>query len=139
MRVGFQLMTYIQRNRIGRILAETGVRTERNPDSVRGPDVSFWSYKRVPKSQKIDGYPEVAADLCVEIRSPSNTLRTLQKKATEYLEAGVRMVWIVDPKDESITVYRLPGQGVKRSRDELVDGEDVLPGFSCPASRFFEE
>src|SRR6476620_4317433 len=58
MQVGFQLMTYIQRNKIGRILAETGVRTERNPDSVRGPDISFWSYKRVPKSQKVAGYPE---------------------------------------------------------------------------------
>src|SRR5262245_28484939 len=137
--VAFVLKSFVTGKRIGHVLAETGVRTERDPDSVRGPDVSFWSYKRVPKAAKIIGYPEVAADLCVEIRSPSNTLRRLQRKATEYLQAGVRMVWIVDPKDETVTVYRLPDQGVKRSGDQLIDGEDVLPGFSCPASRFFED
>jgi len=133
------LKSYVTGKRIGHVLAETGVRTERQPDTVRGPDVSFWSYKRVPKSAKIVGYPEVAADLCIEIRSPSNTLRKLQRKTTEYLQAGVRMVWIVDPKEESVTVYRLPDQGVKRSGDQVIDGEDVLPGFSCPASRFFED
>jgi Uma2 family endonuclease len=138
MQVGFLLKSYLAQKSIGRVLAETGVRTEHDPDSVRGPDVSYWSFKRVPKSQKFVSYPKVAADLCVEVRSRSNTLRKLREKVAEYFDAGVRMVWVVDPEDQSVTVYRRPGRGLKLLGNELLDGEDVLPGFSCSVSRFFE-
>src|SRR5262245_8647143 len=138
LQIGFVLKSFLAGKKLGRVLAETGVRTEHDPDSVRGPDVSYWSFKRVPKSQKIVSYPKVAADLCVEVRSPSNTLRKLRGKVAEYLRVGVRMVWIVDPEDQSVTVYRQPGRGLKLRNDQLIDGEDVLPSFSCPVSQFFE-
>jgi Uma2 family endonuclease len=137
MRVGYLIQRYLDEKEIGRVLAETGVRTENDPDSVRGPDVSFWSFDRVPREPEIVGYPEVAADLCVEVRSPSNTFKKLRDKAAEYLRAGVRMVWIVDPDDRSVTVYRQAGRGITISDDAILDGEDVLPGFVCPVSKFF--
>src|SRR5262249_2033223 len=95
--IGFLLKSFLRQSPLGRVVAETGVRTEQGPDSVRGPDVSYWSFKRLPKSQRIVTYPKVAADLCVEIRSPSNTAQKIRDKVAEYLRAGVRVVWVVDP------------------------------------------
>jgi Uma2 family endonuclease len=139
MRVGFRLMTFLEHKDIGRVVTESGVRTEHDPDTVRGPDVSFWSYEKVPIEVEIVGYPEVPADLCIEVRSPSNTVRELREKTAEYLRAGVRLVWIVDPEDRSVTVYRRPGRGVTLSDDEVLDGEDVIPGFACPVTKLFSK
>jgi Uma2 family endonuclease len=132
------LKIFIRSNRIGRVTVESGVRTDRAPDSVRGPDVAFWSYERLPADQTPVGYPDVAADLCVEVRSPSETTRSLRAKAREYLERGVRMVWIVDPDDQTVTVYRRPGEGRVLSEEATLTGEDVLPEFSCRVAEFFE-
>jgi Uma2 family endonuclease len=128
---------FLRDHPIGRAVAETGVRTTRRPDSVRGPDVSFWSYERLPKRVRPKGYPQVPADLCVEVRSPGDSMLKLRAKAREYLNSGVKMVWIVDPKDESVTVYRRPGKGTVLSDGEAISGEDVLPGFECVVSDFF--
>lgn len=136
--VGFLLKSFLQGKNLGRVVSETGVRTEQDPDSVRGPDVSYWSFERLPQDQVIDVWPMVVADLCVEVRSPSNSIRALRDKATEYINAGVRMVWVIEPDDRSVTVYRKRGRGVTLWDDELIDGEDVLPGFTCPVSRLFE-
>ena len=136
--IGSILRAYVRANRLGRVTVESGVRTERSPDSVRGPDVAFWSSERVPLDEDPIGYPEVAADLCVEVRSPSDRMIELRRKAREYLEAGVRMVWIADPEDQSVTVYREPGEGRALSEDATISGDDVLPGFACRVGEFFE-
>jgi Uma2 family endonuclease len=135
--IGFRLMRFLEENRIGTVTAETGVQTEENPDTVRGPDVSFWSFEKVPESAEPEVYADVPADLCVEVRSPSNTAKNLREKADEYLRAGVRMVWVVDPEDRSVTVFRKPGRGTTLWDDEVLEGEDVLPGFACPVSQLF--
>src|SRR5436309_2955465 len=80
--------------RLGRVTVESGLVTERDPDTVRGPDVSYWSYERLPADQEPEGYPEVAADLCVEILSPSNRPGKMREKVREYFDRGVRMVWL---------------------------------------------
>src|SRR5205814_2608128 len=79
----------------GRITVETGVITDRDPDTVRGPDVSYWSYERLPRELVPEGYTEVAPDLCVEILSPHKNMRRLREKLQEYFAREVRMVWIV--------------------------------------------
>ena len=127
--ITFLLKAFVKVHPTGRVIGETGVRTEHDPDSVRGPDVSYWSFKRLPKARKVTTYPKVAADLCVEVRSPTNTLPKLRDKVAEYLRAGVRMVWVV---------YRRAGRGTKLWASEVLDGEDVVPGFSCSVSEFFE-
>jgi Uma2 family endonuclease len=136
--IGSMLRQFARANRLGRVTTESGVRTDRNPDSVRGPDVAFWSYERLPADQNPVGYPQVAADLCVEVRSPGESTRSLRLKAREYLDRGVRMVWIVDPEDQMVSVYRQPGEGRVLSEEATLTGEDVLPEFSCRVAEFFE-
>ncbi len=94
------LRQYARSNRSGRVTVESGLQTEFDPDTVRGPDVAFWSAERLPLDQMPEVYPDVAADLVVEIQSPSSRRQTTQDKIREYLDRGVRMVWIVDPEAE---------------------------------------
>ena len=84
-----------------------------------------------------EGYPDVAADLCVEVLSPGNSLRRIREKLREYFARGVRMVWIIDPEDRTITVYRSVDEGRLLHENATLDGEDVLPGFSCRVAEFF--
>ena len=135
--VAYRVSRFLEDHPLGTVVAETGLQTEEDPDSVRGPDVSFWRFERLPADADPEVYAEVPADLCVEVRSPSNTAKKLREKASEYLKAGVRMVWVVDPEDRCVTVFRKPGRGVSVWDDEVLDGEDVLPGFQCPVSKMF--
>ncbi len=137
-KVAFLLTAHVLATRCGRITVETGVVTERDPDTVRGPDVAFWSVERLPMDQTPEVYPDVAADLVVEIQSPSSRRQTTQDKIREYLDRGVRMVWIVDPEQRTVTVYRQPGEGHLFWHDVTLTGEDVLPGFQCRVAEFFE-
>jgi Uma2 family endonuclease len=136
--IGSILRRFVKEHGLGRVTVESGVRTERDPDTVRGPDVAFWSSERVPLTEKPVGYPEVAADLCVEVVSPHDRISELRRKAGEYLTNGVRMVWIADPQDQSVTIYRMPGEGQLLSDNAEITGEDVLPGFRCRIGEFFE-
>jgi Uma2 family endonuclease len=124
-------------NGLGRVTVETGLITEREPDTVRGPDVSFWSFHRLPLDQRPKGYPQVAADLCVEVLSPTKKLRKITEKIGEYFERGARMVWIVDPEHHAVTVYRSPEQGLILHESATLSGEDVLPDFSCQVAELF--
>jgi Uma2 family endonuclease len=135
--IGSLLRQYVRANRLGRVTTESGLRTESDPDTVRGPDVAFWSAERLPLDQTPEVYPEVAADLCVEILSPSNTRAQIRDKIREYFRSNVRMVWIVDTDNRTVTVFRRAGAGQELRDDEMLTGEDVLPGFSCPVAEFF--
>lgn len=132
------LRQYARSNRNGRVTVESGLQTEFDPDTVRGPDVAYWSAERLPLDQMPQVYPDVAADLVVEIQSPSSRRQTTQEKIREYLDRGVRMIWIVDPEARTVTVYRQPGEGRHLWRDATLTGEDVLPGFQCRVAEFFE-
>ena len=136
-RAYFALETYARQTKLGRVTVESGLVTEEDPDTVRGPDVAYWSYERVPADKTPDVYPEVAADLCVEVKSPSNTPAKTTKKIAEYFACGVRMVWIADPDERTVTVYTKPGDGRVLWDDATLDGGDVLPGFTCPVAEFF--
>jgi Uma2 family endonuclease len=138
LKIGALLLSFVSSRGVGGVTVESGVRTERDPDSVRGPDISYWSVERVPLNESPIGYPEVPADLCVEVVSPSDRISQLRKKATEYLNCGVRMVWIADPEDQTVTIYRQPGEGRVLSDDAEITGEDVLPGFRCRIAEFFK-
>lgn len=114
------------------------VRTERNPDTVRGADISYWSYDRLPKGPIPEGLLSVAPDLTVEVRSPSDRWKLVIEKVGEYLEAGVRVVIVLDPQAATAHIYRkgeLP-QIFDNGDDLLVP--DVLPGFAVPVAKLFE-
>ena len=135
--VYFAIKSFLKSNPIGRAVVESGAVTERGPDTVRGPDVSFYSVARLPLGQRVQKYHTEVPDLCVEVASPSNTLRKLKDKAKEYLFAGVRAVWIVDPEDRTVTIITEPLESRVLEAGATLDGGDVLPGFNCKVAELF--
>lgn len=111
---------------------DTGFITERDPDSVRGPDISYWTKDRLPEIPV--GYIEIAPDMLVEVLSPSNTRKQVLAKLREYFARGVRLVWVLAPEDRTLTIYRTADEGRLLHETATVTGEDVLPGFSCRVS-----
>jgi Uma2 family endonuclease len=134
--VGFALLTYAKTTMRGRAVFSTGIITGTDPDTVRGPDVMYWSFERLPIEQTPKGYPEVVPDLCVEILS-SERQHGSNDKIREYFTSGAKMVWIVDPEERTVTVYRRPGDGRILWDDATLTGEEVLPGFSCAVADLF--
>jgi Uma2 family endonuclease len=135
--IAFLLKQYARSTLRGRVTVESGLVTERDPTTVRGPDVAYWSAERLPLDQDPEGYPGVAADLAVEVLSPEESLGSIHEKVREYFACGVRMVWVVHPKDCTVTVYRSPEQGQTLHPTATLPGEDVLPGFTCPVAELF--
>ena len=113
--------------------AETGFTIEREPDSVRAPDVSFVASGRYTPTPK---YFEGAPDLAVEVMSPSDRWSEVTEKIDGWLAAGCKSCWVVDPKTRSITVYR-PGQVVRLRSGEMLRDEPVLPGFETTIDEVF--
>jgi Uma2 family endonuclease len=116
----------------------TGVITEQSPDTVRGPDIAFYSYKRIPKGPLPKDYGAEPPELIVEVRSPSDRWPRVLAKVAEYLNAGVLAVVVLDD-DSRTALLCMADQAPRRlgPDDELAIPE-VLPGFAVPVRRFFE-
>jgi Uma2 family endonuclease len=112
--------------------ADGGVRLKPNPDTVRAPDVSFVRAERIPAGGLTAGYWPGAPDLAVEVLSPSDRYPEVQRKVQEYLDAGTRLVWVVDPESRTATVFHADGRSTFLAAEDVLDGEDVLPGFRLP-------
>jgi len=136
--VYFAIKSYLRGNPIGRVVVESGAIVERDPDTVRGPDVSFMGKDRMPLDAEMACYADGGPDLCVEVLSPSNTRRQMREKIVEYFSSGSKLVWLVDPDDRSVTVYEKPDEGRMLHQGTVIDGGDVLPDFSCPVADFFK-
>lgn len=122
---------FVQAQRLGEVFAaETGFVLGRGPDTVRAPDVAYVRGERVPQA-RISGFPPLAPDLVAEVVSPHDRAVDVTKKALAWLDAGVRVVWVVDPDNRTVTVHRPGGASVLRGSDVLRD-EDVLSGFALP-------
>lgn len=105
---------------------------------VRIPDVAFIAWDRLPNRQvPRDPIPDLVPDLAVEIWSAGNTKAEMARKLREYFEAGVRLVWYVDPNACTVTVYTGPDQGQVLTREQTLDGGAVLPGFTLSLREFF--
>ncbi len=117
---------------------DSAVVTERNPDSVRGPDVCFYSHARWPRSQVGNSLPPVPSDVSVEVISPGDRLVDIQKKVSEYLGAGVALVWVVYPEQQRVIVYRADAdEPVTLDAGAVIENLAELPGFRCSVSDFF--
>lgn len=131
------LWHFVRQHKLGRVLSnDTGVLTTTDPDTVRGGDVLYFSYNRLPTLPE-EEYIRVAPELAVEVRSPSNEDETVHDKVVEYLNAGVSLVWVADPKERTVTVYRTPDEGKVLHEKAVITGEEVLPEFSCSVAEFF--
>ncbi|MBI2876278.1 MAG: Uma2 family endonuclease [Candidatus Tectomicrobia bacterium] len=134
-RINRLLGTFVEENDLGTVGIESGFYLERDPDTVRGPDVWFICKERLDPDTEIEGYCEIVPDLAVEVISPNDTYTEVAEKVEEYLQAGVQQVWVVDPKRRTVTLY--PGANTLKEGD-LLAGGDLLPGFAVPVSRLFQ-
>ena len=130
---------FIEPRRLGTLVAsDSGVLLERDPDTVREPDIAFTSIARLPADAVLDGYAEVVPDLVVEIVSPGDRQRDLADKVAMWLNHGVRLVWVVRPASRAIEVHRSAAAVETLNEAATLSGNDVLPGFSCSVSAIFE-
>ena len=132
------LGTFVEQHNLGCVAGADGM-MRLAPSLVRIPDVSFVSWGRLP-GRRVPrvAIADLAPDLAVEVISPSNTAREMERKLQDYLAAGVRLVWYVHPGPQEVHVYTAERQAVLTIDQELPGG-DVLPGFVLPLRQLFEE
>lgn len=129
---------HVRRRRLGKIYAaETGFLIARNPDTVRAPDIAFTRQERLPSDGPAPRWVPVIPDLVVEVASSSDRPVEIRRKAEMWVEAGVRMVWVVLPTQRVIEVYRPNQPVVTLGEADTLDGADVVPGFAAPVAPVF--
>ena len=139
MRLGFLLTLLIKPLRLGRLVgSDAGIRLERNPDTVREPDIAFISAEKLPLDVDVPGFSEVVPDLVVEIFSPSDSLAAVNDKALMWLRFGVQIAWVVFPESRTVEVHTTSAAPVLLGEQDQLDGGSVLPGFTCQVSQIFE-
>ena len=135
-RIDAALSIWSDENDYGSVGAgEPGYRLDRDPDTVRAPDVVWIAPGRIPEG--IQGFPELAPDLAVEVKSPGNSNPEMAAKAAMWLSYGSREVWVADPETTTITRHRPNAAPVTLGEDDILDGNELLPGFSAPVWRLF--
>lgn len=117
--------------------ADGGYILSRDPDVVVAPDAAFVRADRLPPEGEVPTYLELAPDLVVEVVSPSDSASNLMDKVLLYLNAGVRLVWIVHPEPQIVTVHFPDHTAKTLTTADTLDGGDVLPGFSVPVADIF--
>ena len=138
MRIGVLLGAHVMGNQLGEVFAaETGYIIRRDPDTVRAPDVSFIARDRLPRGELPAGYLEIIPDLAVEVLSPNDRPNEVRDKVEDWLRAGVSLVWVVDPTSRSATVYQSMDDVQELSEDNSLDGNQVVPGFTCRVGDLF--
>lgn len=137
--VAFHLLQFVRQHDIGRVGgAGAGVVTERDPDTVRGPDVTFYSYQRIPRGPLPQGYWPIAPELVIEIRSIDDRWEDIIDQAAEYLAAGVLTVAVVDPEALRVHLFATDRVALIINRDEELTFPDILPGFAIQVGKLFE-
>lgn len=138
-RIAYLLSRFLEEHDLGHVVGnDAGVVTERDPDTVRGADVAFYSYRRVPKDAEPEGYPEAIPELVIEVLSPTDSWARILRKVSEYLEAGVLVVCLVDPNQGRVFVHRADAPAEELTKGDEFAIPDVLPEFRVPVRQFFE-
>ena len=130
MEIGHVVRSYVKQHKLGYVMCnDSGVITERDPDTVRGPDISFYSHGRLPKGPIPQGYLKVAPNLVFEVLSPSDRWARVLEKVGEYLTAGVEVVCVLDPERETMHVYRDETPSEVLAADDELTIPEVLGEF----------
>ena len=138
-RIGGEFDRYVRRHKLGRVGGtDGGVLIQRDPDTVREPDIFYISAERLPLDVRMPGYLEAIPEIVVEIVSPTDTQREVNDKTLMWLSHGVLLVIEVYPDEKAVMLHR-PGQpAVTLTGDDVLDGGDVLPGFRLPLRDIFD-
>jgi len=136
--LAYYLRHFLASHPVGELVGADGM-MQIFPKFVRIPDVAFISHQRLPGGKPpTDQVPLVVPDLAVEVISPANTKREMERKLNEYFRAGVRVVWFVYRSERTVWVYTSPDAVVTLGESETLDGGDVLPGFRLSLAKLFE-
>lgn len=134
-----RLGSFVDENDCGEVMSgEVGIYTQRDPDTVRGADVLFISYERLEEASP-EGFLDVAPELVVEIMSPVSTWEEVRRTIEEYFAIGVERVWIVEPENRAVQIYRSRDAVRTLTEDDVREGEDRLDGFMLPVHALVEE
>jgi Uma2 family endonuclease len=137
LRLGGRLIAFVEEHHLGHAFdSSTGFRLPGG--NVRSPDASFVAAGRFPNERVPDDFSDVPPDLAVEVLSPQDRPRQVLDKIGEYLQAGVRLMWIVDPNRERAAVYRSLTDVQELALDDELDGGDVVRGFRCSLRAILE-
>ena len=136
--IGSKLNVYVKTHKLGYVCgAETGFKITQNPDTVRAPDAAFVCQASIERQGIVRGYWEGAPDLAIEVISPGDTYAEVTEKVEEWLTAGCRMVWVINPRRETVEVYRPNVDFIILRRTDTLDGGDVVEGFQCQVQDIF--
>ncbi len=137
-RVATSLSNHVYENGLGEVYAiETGFRIGTNPDHVRAPDVAFVRREREDEVGEIHGFFPGAPDLVIEVISPNDRYTEVDKKAHDWLEAGTRMVILINPRKREVALRTFLADEVVLTEGDILDGGDVVPGWRMPVRMIF--
>jgi Uma2 family endonuclease len=137
--LGHILTEFVQQRNLGIVTGESGF-LELTEGTVRAPDVSFISWDRMPKRRRPSKpIPALSPDLAIEVLSKSNTKKEMIRKRKEYFRSGTRLVWEINPRNQSVRVYTAIDQFSDLSAADTLTGDPVLPGFKLPLAQLFAE
>jgi Uma2 family endonuclease len=134
--IGSLIREFLREHPVGRVYS-SDVGIQFPSGNVRSPDVTYVGNGKLPDGRSPETYGEVIPDLAVEVLSPSDRLKEVGRKIGEYFENGVPLVWLVDPAQQTVTIYRSLSNVEQRTAAETIDAEPVLPGFSAQVRSFF--
>ncbi len=137
--IGILIGAFVKPRRLGRLVgSDVGVILERDPDTVREPDVAFISAEKRPLGVRNTGYIYVIPDLVAEVASPNDRASELIERARMWLRFGVRLVWMVYPETRTVDAHRPDMPVATLTERDTLDGGDVLPGFCCAVRDIFD-
>ena len=132
MAIGTAMTLHVRPNRLGRVAgSDSGVVLERDPDTVREPDIAYFSAETLPLDIDVQGYYEAVPDLVVEIVSPGDSPSYVAERVAMWLSHGVSLVWAVYPVARTVAAHSSEGPAVIYTEDDQLDGGAVLPEFRC--------
>jgi Uma2 family endonuclease len=117
---------------------DTGFFIERDPDSVRSPDIAFVAQSRIDQTGIPKKFFPGAPDLAVEVLSPGDKVYEVDEKIADWLAAGTKLVWVIHPNRRTVSVHRPKREIEVLSAGHRLSGEDVVKGFECAVEELFE-
>ena len=138
LRLAWRLAQHVEKHELGIFFAaETGFRIKSDPDTVRAPDIAFVRKERIPETGIPRSYWQSAPDLAVEVISPSETYIEVEEKVLDWIMAGTSMVWVVNPRRRTVTVYHSLKDSTLLTEEDELNGGDVIEGFQCRVAEIF--
>jgi Uma2 family endonuclease len=136
-RIFLRLGIHVEQHGLGEVHGgDTGFQIRQNPDTVRAPNVAFIASARIPAT-RVSGFFQGPPDLAVEVISPNDRTSQVAAKIQDWLDAGCRTVWVVDPELHTVTVYRSRSNIVVLRATEQLSGDDIVPGFTIAVAELF--